>query len=234
VLAAGPLRGLVLAWLVFRPGRWQRVHYGHWRRGLAWAVPTASGLAVAECLLGQGRSLSSQLLREGNGAKDPVFQQQLKFLSFFFFPEMTCQNVIGGQKTRVFCHGLIEGALKRDTQVKRRSSIWRTMVGLRGNFFFLKKKNKKLMHHYLFEHFSFSKILPPPHLLSRAPPYSLSLPPPVESHPSATNKPNLRAPVTTPPNLRQPKIWFSPKNSSLYLHLPSLSLSSSSFSLMVI
>jgi hypothetical protein len=53
---------LVLAWLVFRPDRWQRVHYGRWRRGLAWAVPAASGLAVAECLLGQGRSLSSQFL----------------------------------------------------------------------------------------------------------------------------------------------------------------------------
>jgi hypothetical protein len=48
---------LVLAWLVFRPGRWQRVHYGRWRRGLAWAVPAASGLAVAECLLGQRRNV---------------------------------------------------------------------------------------------------------------------------------------------------------------------------------
>jgi hypothetical protein len=92
------------------------------RRGLACAVPVASDLAVAECLLGQGRSLSSQLLQEGNGAKDPMFQQQLKFLSFFF-PEMTCQNVIGGQKTRVFCHGLIEGDLKEKRKKKKENEI---------------------------------------------------------------------------------------------------------------
>jgi len=29
---------LGVAWLVFRPGRWRRVHYGRWRRGLAWAM----------------------------------------------------------------------------------------------------------------------------------------------------------------------------------------------------
>jgi len=29
----------------------------------------------------------------------------------FFFSEMTCQNVIGGQKTLVLCHGLTKGAL---------------------------------------------------------------------------------------------------------------------------
>jgi hypothetical protein len=32
-------------------------------------------------------------------------------ISEFFFVEMTCQNVIGGQKTLIFCLGMIEWAL---------------------------------------------------------------------------------------------------------------------------
>jgi hypothetical protein len=57
------------------------VQYGRWRLGLAWAVQGASGLAVAECLLGQGRSLSSQLLWEGNGSGVPT---SLEIFEFFF------------------------------------------------------------------------------------------------------------------------------------------------------
>jgi hypothetical protein len=38
---------LVFACLVFRPGQWQLVHYGRWRRGLAWAMPAWSGLGSA-------------------------------------------------------------------------------------------------------------------------------------------------------------------------------------------
>jgi hypothetical protein len=36
---------------------------------------------------------------------------------------MTCQNVIGGQKTRVFCHGLIEGDLKEKRKKKKENEI---------------------------------------------------------------------------------------------------------------
>jgi hypothetical protein len=66
------------------------------RRGQAWAVPAASGLAVAECCLGRGDLLIKEWLAK-------LIKGSLNFV--------TCQNVIGGQKTRVFCPCLIEGAL---------------------------------------------------------------------------------------------------------------------------
>jgi hypothetical protein len=117
---------------VFRPGRfWQRVHYGRWfwpgwcsypvggswsvvwlgrfRRGLAWAVPAASGLAVAECCLGRGG-----LLIKGWLAK----------LIKWSFNFVTCQNVIGGQKIRVFCPCLIEGALFKLLDISWYPNTW--------------------------------------------------------------------------------------------------------------
>jgi hypothetical protein len=37
---------------------------------------------------------------------------------------MTCQNVIGGQKTLVLCHGLTEGALMNKYRLLKQSTIF--------------------------------------------------------------------------------------------------------------
>jgi len=60
-------------------------------------VPAASGLAVAECCLDRGGGL--------------LIKWWLAKLIKWSLNFVTCQNVIGGQKTRVFCPCLIEGAL---------------------------------------------------------------------------------------------------------------------------
>jgi len=89
-MAAGPLRALA-AW-----------------SGLGGADGVRAGCGGMSAWAGAVSFFSTSL--RGKWGKRSGVSTAIEIFEFFF-PEIKCQNVIGGQKTRVFCHGLIEGAL---------------------------------------------------------------------------------------------------------------------------